>query len=188
MPLKSNVRQHNALRATAMPRYVAFLRGVSPQNAKMPELKRCFEAAGFSDVRTLLSSGNVAFSTRTSSPDALERRAVKAMHSELGRSFGTIVRPAQYLRDLVLSDPFTKFKLPPTAKHVVTFLRRPPEISIKLPIERDGASILALVAAEVFSAYVPSTNGPVFMNLLERAFGKDITTRTLETVKKCSQA
>ena len=56
-----------------MPRYVAFLRGVSPMNAKMPELKRCFEVAGFSDVRTLLSSGNVVFSTRTSAPDALER-------------------------------------------------------------------------------------------------------------------
>ena len=171
-----------------MPRYVAFLRGVSPQNAKMPELTRCFEAAGFLDVRTLLSSGNVAFSTRTSSLDALERRAVKAMHSELGRSFGTIVRSTQHLQDLVVSDPFTKFKLPATAKYVVTFLRQPPDVSIKLPIERDGASILALVAAEVFSAYVPSTNGPIFMNLLERAFGKDITTRTLETVKKCSQA
>jgi len=31
----------------AMRRYAAFLRGVSPMNAKMPELKRCFEAAGF---------------------------------------------------------------------------------------------------------------------------------------------
>ena len=30
-----------------MPRYVAFLRGVSPMNAKMPELKAAFEAAGF---------------------------------------------------------------------------------------------------------------------------------------------
>ena len=171
-----------------MPRYVAFLRGVSPQNAKMPELKRCFEGAGFSDVRTLLSSGNVAFTSRTSSTEALERRAEKAIETELGRSFGTIVRPTQYLQDLVVSDPFTKYKLPPTAKCVVTFLRRPPEVSIKLPIERDGASILSLVATEVLSAYEPSTNGPVFMSLLERAFGKDITTRTLETVRKCSQA
>ena len=42
-------------------RYAAFLRGVSPMNAKMPELKRAFEAAGFGDVKTLLSSGNVVF-------------------------------------------------------------------------------------------------------------------------------
>jgi hypothetical protein len=89
---------------------------------------------------------------------------------------------------LVVSDPFAKFNLPPTAKHVVTFLRHPSEASVKLPIERDGASILELAATEVLSAYVPSAKGPVFMSLLERTFGKDITTRTLETVKKCSQA
>ncbi len=48
-----------------MKRYAAFLRGVSPMNAKMPELKRAFEAAGFQAVRTLLSSGNVDVTTRT---------------------------------------------------------------------------------------------------------------------------
>ncbi|MCC6912671.1 MAG: DUF1697 domain-containing protein [Rhodospirillaceae bacterium] len=35
-------------------------------NAKMPELKQCFESAGFEEVRTLLSSGNVAFSSKAS--------------------------------------------------------------------------------------------------------------------------
>lgn len=44
-----------------MPRYAAFLRGVSPMNAKMPELKKAFEAAGFLEVKTVLSSGNVVF-------------------------------------------------------------------------------------------------------------------------------
>jgi uncharacterized protein (DUF1697 family) len=171
-----------------MPRYVAFLRGVSPLNAKMPELKRCFETAGFSDVRTLLSSGNVIFSTRASSSDALERRAEKAMHSELGRSFRTIIRPARYLQDLIESDPFVEFELSPSAKRVVTFLRGPIESSVALPIEREGASILKLAGAEVFTAYVPSAKGPVFMSLLERTFGTDITTRTLDTVRKCALA
>jgi hypothetical protein len=64
-----------------MPRYAAFLRGVSPMNARMPALKACFEAAGFSNVRTLLSSGNVVFDARSSSPAALERRAEKAMQA-----------------------------------------------------------------------------------------------------------
>ena len=171
-----------------MPRYVAFLRGVSPMNAKMPELKRCFEAAGFSDVRTLLSSGNVVFSARASSPDALARRAEKAMESGLDRVFGTTVRPTQYLQDLIASDPFAEFDLPPVAKRVITFLRRPLEKSIELPIERDGASVLKLGAAEVYCAYVPNENGPVFMSLLERTFGKDITTRTFDTVQKCARA
>jgi uncharacterized protein (DUF1697 family) len=50
-----------------MKRYAAFLRGVSPMNAKMPELRAAFEAAGFEDVRTLLSSGNVVFGASSSS-------------------------------------------------------------------------------------------------------------------------
>ncbi|HYW30171.1 MAG TPA: DUF1697 domain-containing protein [Gemmatimonas sp.] len=47
-----------------MPRYVALLRGVSLTNCRMQELRECFEAAGFSDERTLLSSGNVAIFKR----------------------------------------------------------------------------------------------------------------------------
>jgi uncharacterized protein (DUF1697 family) len=171
-----------------MPRYVAFLRGVSPMNAKMPELKKCFEAEGFSDVRTLLSSGNVVFNARSSSVATLERRAEKAMQSELGHSFATIVRSAEYLQNLVQSEPFAKFGLPSTAKRVITFLRRPDARKLRLPIEQDGASILELTGSEVLAAYVPSPKGPVFMSLLERTFGKDITTRTLDTVRKCAWA
>lgn len=44
-----------------MSRYVAFLRGVSPQNAKSADLTRTFETAGFANEETLLSRGNVAF-------------------------------------------------------------------------------------------------------------------------------
>jgi len=170
-----------------MPRYVAFLRGVSPVNAQMPALKRCFEAAGFADVRTILSSGNVAFDARATSLPELERRAEKAMHAGLGRSFGTIVRSARYLQELLASDPFGEFALPPQAKRVVTFLRRR-ETGLALPIERDGASIMKVLGSEAFSAYVPGPKGPVFMILLERTFGTDVTTRTLDTVRKCASA
>ena len=171
-----------------MPRYVAFLRGVSPLNAEMPALKRAFEAAGFSEVRTLLSSGNVVFNARAASSDSLQRRAEKTMQSELGSSFNTIVRSAQYLRELIASDPFADFGLLPDAKRVVTFLRNPAGRDVKLPVERDGATILKLAGTEVFTAYTPSPKGPVFMSLLERTFGKEMTTRTLATVQKCSVA
>jgi uncharacterized protein (DUF1697 family) len=171
-----------------MPRYVAFLRGVSPMNARMPDLKRSFEAAGFTEVRTLLSSGNVAFDAKPAIVPVLEEKAERAMQSELGRTFGTIVRPATFLQSLVEADPFAACKLPANAKRVVTFLRRPHEGAVALPIERDQASILKLEGTEVFSAYVPSDKGPVFMTLLERTFGADITTRTFDTVRKCARA
>ena len=172
-----------------MSRYVAFLRGVSPMNARMPELKRCFEAAGFSDVRTVLSSGNVVFDARASSAAALERRAERAMQAELARSFRTIVRPAAYLLELVASDPFAELGLPPSAKRVVTFLRHPvASPAPALPVGRGGASAMKLVGAEILTAYLPGEKTPTFMALIERAFGRDVTTRTLDTVRKCASA
>lgn len=171
-----------------MERYVAFLRGVSPMNCKMPELKRCFEAAGFGDVRTLLSSGNVAFSARPEIVPVLEKTAEAAMEKHIGKVFQTIVRPSSFLQLLVERAPFSEFDLPANAKPVVTFLREPCEETITLPIVQAQASILKLERTEVFSAYVPNEKGPVFMALLEKTFGKAMTTRTLETVRKCSAA
>lgn len=181
--------QNSGLPETSpMPRYIAFLRGVSPMNARMPDLKQCFLAAGFKDVSTVLSSGNVVFSTRATALPSLEKKAEQVMQASLGRTFPTIVRPADYLQALVASDPFAEFELPPKAKRVITFLRSAPESGVTLPIERDGARILKQAATEVFTAYEPGPKGPVFMNLLERTFGKDITTRTLDTVRKCARA
>jgi uncharacterized protein (DUF1697 family) len=157
-------------------------------NCKMPQLKECFQAAGFDDVRTLLSSGNVVFTTRESSWQALERQAERAMLASMGHAFPTIIRPTEYLQDLVASDPFAGFALPAAAKRVVTFLRHPGNPGVELPLERDGARILKLAGSEVFTAYEPGPKGPAFMTLLERTFGKDITTRTLDTVKKCAVA
>jgi len=170
-----------------MTRYVAFLRGVTPQNAKMPALKACFEGAGFGGVKTILGSGNVAFDARTASLESLARRAQDAMQKELGRTFATIVRSSDYLQDLVVSDPFSRYDVPRDAKRVVTFLRRPPG-DVTLPTGRDGAVILGAARCEAFTAYVASDKGPVFMALLERTFGTDITTRTLDTVVRCAAA
>jgi uncharacterized protein (DUF1697 family) len=169
-----------------MPRYVAFLRGVSPLNAKMPELKRSFEAAGFSEVKTVLSSGNVVFSTRGTSETAIERRAETAMQKQLGKLFQTIVRQANALKALLDADPYSAFELPPASKRVVTFLHsRPAAVKIELPLELEGASIFAVVGREILSTCVPGPRGSALLTLIEKKFGKNVTSRTLETVRKC---
>ena len=171
----------------AQPRcYAAFLRGVSPMNAKMPELKRAFERAGFADVRTLLSSGNVVFSAAAAPIAELERRCEAAMRKHLGSAFVTFVRPIDALRRLLLSNPYAEFELQPQSKRIVTFLHKKPK-SPALPIERDGARILVARGTEIFSAYTPTPRGPVFMQLLDKHFGKETTTRTWETIAKVAK-
>jgi len=156
-------------------------------NAKMAELKKAFEAAGFTDVRTILSSGNIVFSARGADATSLQRRAEAAMTERLGRIFLTIVRPIEALRELLASDPYGAFRLEPAAKRIVTFLRDRPTSQLALPVEFEGARILVVKGGEVFSAYVRNPKGPVFMTLIEKTFGKETTTRTWDTVAKVAR-
>jgi uncharacterized protein (DUF1697 family) len=155
-------------------------------NAKMPALKRCFEAAGFTNVKTVLSSGNVAFDAAAKSEAALTRAAEAAMKEHLDRSFLTVIRSTRQLQQLLDDDPYAEFRVPAAAKRVVTFLRQAPRATLALPIEVDGARILAVRGREVLTAYVPSPRGAVFMTLIEKTFGTDVTTRTWDTVRRCA--
>ncbi|MBV9189002.1 MAG: DUF1697 domain-containing protein, partial [Betaproteobacteria bacterium] len=122
-----------------MARFVAFLRGVMPTNAKMPELRKAFERAGFTNVKTVLGSGNVVFDARSASEAALAKKAEAAMAKHLGTSFPAIVHSTNSLQRMLAADPFGEFRLPANAKRVVTFLRKPQKTKLRLPIEFEGA-------------------------------------------------
>lgn len=156
-------------------------------NAKMSELKRAFELVGFTEVKTVLASGNVVFDTRARSEDAIVRTAEEGMERHLGRSFPTIVRRVDVLRELLATDPYEAFDVDPEAKRVVTFLRQEPDPSPSLPVERDGAHLLCVRGREAFTAYVRSPKGPVFMELIAEVFGEDQTTRTWDSVTKVAR-
>ena len=171
-----------------MPRFVAFLRGVSPVNAKMPDLKRSFESCGFTNVKTVLATGNVIFDWPAGSDADIEHLAEAAMENVLGRAFYTIVRSSQHLNKLLEVDPYQSHEIPLGAKRVVSFIREPRRSKVALPLTADDATVLELIGREVFCAYVPNEKGPIFMKLIEKAFGTEVTTRTWETVKKCAAA
>jgi uncharacterized protein (DUF1697 family) len=171
-----------------MPRQVAFLRGVSPTNLRMPDLKACVEGAGLANVRTVLSSGNVAFDVDERSAGELEKLLEDAMTRDLGRSFFTIVRSTKAIAALVATDPFAGCGLPPSAKRVVSFLRAPRPSRVPLPLTEGTATVIRQQGADVFTAYLAGAEGPVFMKLIERAYGAEVTTRTWETLRKCAIA
>ena len=149
-----------------------------PTNAKMPAIKAAFEKAGFTNVATVLGSGNVVFDARTASVRTLEKKAQEAC------GFAAFVRPVEELRKLLASDPYAGVRLGAEAKRIVTFVRHAPPPELELPIERDGARILRFADGMVFSAYLPTPKGPVFMQMIDKAFGKEQTTRTWATIVK----
>jgi len=155
-----------------------------PGKPTMPQLKGAFEAAGFQNVVTVLGSGNVVFDAARAAAGTLENRVEAAMDASMGKVYSAFSRPIDELERLLAADPFRVHHLPSHAKRVVTFVRAGSSSGPKLPIEQDGARILRYEDGIVFTAYVPSAKGPVFMKLLEKAFGKEQTTRTWQTLEK----
>ena len=169
-----------------MPRYAALLRGVMPTNCKMAELKTALEKAGFTDVKTVIASGNVVFSSRTASEATLQKKCEAAMQKHMGKAFMTIVRPIDYLNELLETNPYGT--LPANAKRNVTFLLDAPQAKPRLPIDFKGARIHSLEGREAYSHYIPGSADPSFMTMLEKTFGKNITTRTWDTVGRIVKA
>jgi uncharacterized protein (DUF1697 family) len=68
-----------------MTRYAAFLRGVNVGgvNLKMAEVAKALEEAGFTNVRTILASGNVLLESRAG-VDAVRKKAEKALRDAFG--------------------------------------------------------------------------------------------------------
>lgn len=140
---------------------------------------------GFSEVETVLASGNVLFTGRTLKEATLEKKCEAALLEATGKHFMTVVRSVAALEKLVASDPYAGHRVPKNAKRVVSFLRAAPKPKPKLPVSKDGATIIAMHGHEAISAYVVNhAKGPVFMSLIEKTFGKEVTTRTWDTILK----
>lgn len=92
------------------------------------------------------------------------------------------------MRLLLATDPYAAHHVPAQAKRVVSFLPAAVPPRVALPLQADGAAVLYQAGREVFTAYVPGPKGPVFMRLIEKAYGTEVTTRTWGTVHKCVQA
>jgi len=109
------------------------------------------------------------------------------MQEHLGRTFLTIIRSIDELHAVLALDPFAQYRLPPASKRIVTFLREAPARAPSTLPDQDGARILQVKGREVFTAYLPTPKGPVFMTLIEKTFGAAVTTRTWDTVKKVAR-
>lgn len=172
-----------------MAQYVALLRGIGPINPNMrnDKIKRVFEGLGFEDVRTVLSTGNVLFESSRSAVRQLESDIENALQNELGFYSTTIIRTRQALERLVRKNPFGDRSYSQKTNLNVTFVKRVPRASWTFPYRPDGKSyeILGVYGQDVCSVVdLTGSKTPDLMARLEKEFGKDITTRSWNTVQK----
>lgn len=112
-----------------MTTYFAFLRGINVGGKKpvgMAGLRAMAESLGFSEVRTLLQSGNLIFSGDVDSDGALERRLEAEAKRLLGLETDFMVRRAAEIQRVIASNPFPEAARDDPGHLVVSFLKSAP--------------------------------------------------------------
>jgi uncharacterized protein (DUF1697 family) len=173
-----------------MDRYVALLRGIAPSGTNMTndKLRGVFERLGFDDVGSVLSSGNIVFSSDQTDVPALEQRIEDALAADLGIASRTIIRCLAELQALLDSDPFAGLTHQRGSYLTATFLKdaappanrpgQPDALTRVVGYDRAARAVLAVTDNS------DPGNTPDFMSWLEKRYGRDITTRTWLTVQR----
>lgn len=166
--------------------YAAFLRGINVNGrhkVPMEELKSLFLKTGFTAVHTFLNTGNVLFTSKALVDE-------KQLENELEKHFGfpipLIIISAEELLLCVKENPFDNKSVLKGLKFNISFLKKAPT-EVKLPISEDTGSIQILACGKnfVYSQVDTNVNKTVkLMALLEKNYGKNITTRNLNTIQK----
>jgi uncharacterized protein (DUF1697 family) len=137
---------------------------------RQEKLKWFFEKLKFTNVKVVISSGNVVFESRSKNIPALEAKIEQALPKYLGFKSMTIIRSQQDLQKLIDQDPFRGKIHSRKTYLLVTFLKNEPLKSKRVKkLKYDRA---------VCNAFIPSDgSGPEIMV-------QQITTRTWKTINR----
>lgn len=107
-----------------MPLQVALLRGVNlgKRQVVMSELRAAVEASGYTDVRTLIASGNLILNAKQNGAK-LEAALEKLILERLGLKTDVFVRDIAQLDATIAANPFKAFTKTTPAFMVVNFMR-----------------------------------------------------------------
>jgi uncharacterized protein (DUF1697 family) len=154
--------------------WIALLRAVnlgSRNKVPMAELRTALAEAGYADVRTVIASGNVVFSSDTK-PSA---RAVESLIAEeFGVTTTVILRSAAQIRKLRKARPFER-------NAYVAFLAAKPRSTRAL----EGLDPFAVVGSDIV-LHFPSGYAAAQLTgaAIEKALGVEATVRNWNTVEK----
>lgn len=150
-----------------MTTYAALLRGIMPSNPNMSneKLRGVFKDLGFSNVQSVISSGNIIFEARAKNIPTLEDRIEKELLKVLGIKSPAFIRSKEELEKMIKKNPFKNASHNPKTYLIVSFLKKKP--------------------GEIFNTVdLTKEKTPDFMKDIENKYSKAVTTRTWKTVER----
>jgi uncharacterized protein (DUF1697 family) len=151
----------------------------------MADLRALVESLGYRDVRTLLNSGNVVFTTPGAAPGNAAVRIEKALATELGVSARVTVLTAKELAAALTENPLVEVAHDPS-RLLVAVLRDPAERpKLEALMTQDWAPDVLAIGTRV--AYLWCADGILASRLAEalnKKLGDAVTARNWATVKK----
>ena len=172
-----------------MTRYAAFLRGVNlgKRAVKSAELRSAFETLGFTDVKTLLASGNVLFDAKTSK--SLKEKIEAGLKEQFGFAIGTVLRSLDELREMVAADPYGGVVASDDANLHVTLFDQPIPTGFTQPAIAGDFDVPAITEREIFLIMYRKPDGTYLGNSgldTEKRLPKGtlVTTRNWNTILK----
>jgi uncharacterized protein (DUF1697 family) len=170
-------------------RWAALLRGVNLGGRKLlsTDLQAITESLGYTQVRTLLASGNVVFATRENGPE-IERRLESALEQN-GLKTDVMVRNLVEMRAVIAANPYAEAALDHPSHMLVTFHR---EAFPEGPIERHaeihlGPERMLARGRELYVDYTSQQamrDSKLLQTMAKAKFPKIATARNWNTVNK----
>ncbi len=169
-------------------RLIALIRGINVGRAKrvpMVDLRALIGALGYTDVRTLLNSGNVVFTDNGTAANNPGARIEEAIASQLGVSALVIVLTASELVAIVRENPLLDLADDPS-RLLVAVLNVPADRTLLEPLlKQDWDPEILALGPRV--AYLWCPDGILAGRLPEtigRVVGDSATTRNWRTITK----
>ena len=153
----------------------------------MDELRKVFDAMGFSGVETFIASGNVIFETTARTVATLEKRIEMQLRASLGYDVATFLRSPAELAEAVTRAPFAHGATDLAGGSLyVGFLRTAPgdDVREKVLALRSPVDELGLHGRELYWLARERMTGSKISNArLERVLGMPMTMRNITTVR-----
>ena len=170
--------------------HVALLRAINlgnHQRVAMPDLRRLLTELGFTDVQTLLQTGNLVFRSDELNAAELEQLLEAQAEDRLGLSTDFLTRTGDELDAIIAANPFLEEAERDPAHLVVMFLKSEPEATAVVAVQ-DAITGRETVRAEGKHLYIVYPDGigrsRLTTSVIERTLGFRGTGRNWNTVLK----